>query len=159
MDAGTSKGFFDWMINRGYEEQNARQIIARHNTYKATQSDKATMREYLKSLQESGTASTGAGVETEPVATNWQPVGNQTATKEPTKGEQKKMARTEKAKKETKTERINVSFTKSNYDYIVCMAKVCGMSAATFVNEITTKSRENNAEAYERAKNFRLELK
>lgn len=62
-------------------------------------------------------------------------------------------------RKGLKLPRINMAFSPDNYQYVQTMSKACGESLTQFVNRIIKLSRENNAEAYEQAKNFRAGLK
>ena len=62
-------------------------------------------------------------------------------------------------RKGLKLARINMAFSPDNYQYIQVMSKACGESLTQFVNRIIKLSRENNAEAYEQALNFRADIK
>lgn len=62
-------------------------------------------------------------------------------------------------RKGLKLSRINMAFSPDNYQYIQVMSKACGESLTQFVNRIIKLSRENNAEAYQQALNFRAGLK
>lgn len=62
-------------------------------------------------------------------------------------------------RKGLKLSRINMAFSPDNYQYIQVMSKACGESLTQFVNRIIKLSRENNAEAYKQALNFRAGLK
>lgn len=55
--------------------------------------------------------------------------------------------------------RINMAFSPEVHDYIRKMARVRGMSVTQFTEEVFRKSMEDNAELYERVKEFSVELK
>ncbi len=61
-------------------------------------------------------------------------------------------------RKGLKLKRINVAFRPSNYDYIVCMARVRGQTLTQFVNDVIAKSLEENGEIYKQALKFRETL-
>lgn len=60
-----------------------------------------------------------------------------------------------KGRKECRMVRINMAFTPVVHDYIKTMARVRGESITDFTNYIFTKSMADNAELYEKAKEFR----
>jgi len=60
-----------------------------------------------------------------------------------------------KGRKGCKMVRINMAFTPEVHAYIKTMARVRGESITDFTNYIFTRSMEDNAEIYEKAKAFR----
>lgn len=63
-------------------------------------------------------------------------------------------AETLQAVKENKTARLNLVITPSNYAYLKVLSQVRGQSVNEFVNNLIEKSREQNAETYEKALEF-----
>ena len=61
-------------------------------------------------------------------------------------------------RKGMKLPRINLAFTKSNYDYICCMARVRGENLTEFVNHILNEHREAHEDVYQRAIEFKNSL-
>lgn len=61
-------------------------------------------------------------------------------------------------KKGVKLPRINLAFTPANYEFIKVMAQVRGQNLTEFVNDILREARENHADIYEQAINFRNSL-
>lgn len=61
-------------------------------------------------------------------------------------------------KKGVKLPRINLAFTPANYEFIKVMAQVRGQNLTEFVNDILREARENHADIYEQAINFRKSL-
>lgn len=59
-----------------------------------------------------------------------------------------------KGRKGCKAIRINMAFTPEVHEYIKVMARVRGESITDFTNYIFTRSMEENAETYQRAKEF-----
>ena len=57
-------------------------------------------------------------------------------------------------RKGLKLPRINLAFTPELYKYIRVMSKIRGESMTEFVNAIVADSMKNNAETYEKAKEF-----
>lgn len=55
-------------------------------------------------------------------------------------------------KKGAKTQRINMAFTDSNYDYIHTVARAKGLTMTKFVNEMIDFYRESHTKLYEEAK-------
>lgn len=60
-----------------------------------------------------------------------------------------------KGRKGCKAIRINMAFTPEVHEYIKTMARVRGESITDFTNYIFTRSMEENAEVYQRAKEFK----
>lgn len=65
---------------------------------------------------------------------------------------------TNSGRKGVKMKRINLAFTPSNYEFIKIMARVRGQNLTEFVNDILTRTREENADVYARAIEFRNSL-
>ena len=61
-------------------------------------------------------------------------------------------------RKGAKLPRINMAFSKKNYDYINTMSKAAGMNLTEFVNKIVDGHREEHADLYSRALEFRNSL-
>ena len=59
-----------------------------------------------------------------------------------------------KGRKDCKAIRINMAFAPAVHEYIKTMARVRGESITDFTNYIFTRSMEENAETYQRAKEF-----
>lgn len=59
-----------------------------------------------------------------------------------------------KGRKGCKAIRINMAFTPEVHEYIKTMARVRGESITDFTNYIFTRSMEENAETYQKAKEF-----
>ena len=57
-------------------------------------------------------------------------------------------------RKGCKAIRFNMAFTPTVYEYIKTMARVRGESATDFTNKVFVQSMEDNAELYEKAKEF-----
>ena len=60
-----------------------------------------------------------------------------------------------KGRKGCKAIRINMAFSPEVHEYIKTMARVRGESITDFTNYIFTRSMEDNAEVYKRAKEFK----
>lgn len=60
-----------------------------------------------------------------------------------------------KGRKGCKAIRINMAFSPEVHEYIKTMARVRGESITDFTNYIFTRSMEENAEVYQRAKEFK----
>ena len=58
-------------------------------------------------------------------------------------------------RKGAKLPRINMAFTRQNYDYINTMAKASGLNLTEFVNKVMDAHREGHTELYNRALEFR----
>jgi hypothetical protein len=61
-------------------------------------------------------------------------------------------------KKGVKLPRINLAFTPANYEFIKIMAQVRGQNLTEFVNYMLREARENHADVYNRAIEFRNSL-
>jgi hypothetical protein len=61
-------------------------------------------------------------------------------------------------RKGVKLPRINLAFTPDNYKFIKIMAQVRGQNLTEFVNDILREARENHAETYQKAIEFRNSL-
>lgn len=68
--------------------------------------------------------------------------------------EQFRQAGTTKGRKGCKAIRINMAFTPDVHEYIKTMARVRGESITDFTNYVFARSMEENAEVYQRAKEF-----
>lgn len=163
MDATTSADFYKFMTDRGYTDSNAREIIARHNTFKDTKSDRAIMREYLNSRERSGGADREDGTpdqiktDHEGRQETMEDTGRRIWTEED--GAEYKEELKTSGRKGLKLDRINMAFTPSNHEYITTMARVRGQTLTQFVNDIIAKSKEDNAELYKQALAFRDRFK
>lgn len=60
--------------------------------------------------------------------------------------------------KGVKLPRINLAFTPANYEFIKIMAQVRGQNLTEFVNDVLQQARDNNADLYQQAINFRNSL-
>ena len=58
-------------------------------------------------------------------------------------------------RKGAKLPRINLAFTPQNYEFIQIMSRVRGESLTEFVNHVLRKSMEDNADIYQKAKDFK----
>lgn len=61
-------------------------------------------------------------------------------------------------RKGAKLPRINMAFSKQNYDYINTMSKAAGLNLTEFVNKVMDAHREGHTELYNRALEFRNSL-
>ena len=67
-------------------------------------------------------------------------------------------AGTTRGRKGCKAHRINMAFSDEVHEYITTMARVRGETITQFTNYIFTKSMEDNADIYEKAKAFKDSL-
>lgn len=58
-------------------------------------------------------------------------------------------------RKGLKQSRINMAFSKTNYDYITTMARVSGMTLTDFVNHIVLEHLRDHEDLYKQALKFR----
>lgn len=61
-------------------------------------------------------------------------------------------ARKTQGRKGYKLQRLNISLTPSEYDYIQTMAGITGKSLTRFIGDLISREAENNADTYRKAK-------
>ena len=61
-------------------------------------------------------------------------------------------------RKGVKLPRINLAFSPSLYDYITTMARAAGMSYTDFINMVLQQHKDEHADAYKKAVDFRNSL-
>lgn len=54
--------------------------------------------------------------------------------------------------------RINTGFSKSNYEYIMTMSRVSGLTLSAFINQALAQHKEDHRDLYEQALEFRKRL-